>query len=146
MAERTEGTITIEGPARDVLDVIVDFDAYPEWAGVKTAEVVETDRNGWPTKVAMSVSQMGVEASYTLAYEYYEDDGGLSWTSVEASGVVKRIDGEYVLEDVGSGRTKVTYRLATELAMPLPGFLKRQGEKQVISAALDGLKSRVERG
>ncbi len=144
MAERTEGSIRIDATAAEVMAVIVDFDAYPEWAGVKTAEIVSEYEDGTPAEVKMSVSQMGFDATYTLAYEYFEDDGGLSWTTVAASGAVKDIVGEYELDPAGDDGTDVTYRLKLELGVSLPGFLKRQAEKQVISTALGGLKKRVE--
>ena len=91
----------------------------------------------------MTISQMGFEAAYTLAYHYAPDDGGFSWTTKEATGVVKDVQGSYVLQPDGQ-RTNVTYELALELTISLPGFLKRQAEKQVISMALEGLKQRVE--
>jgi ribosome-associated toxin RatA of RatAB toxin-antitoxin module len=144
MAERTEASITIEAEPAAVMQVINDYDAYPEWAGVKTAEVLSEYEDGTPAEVKMSVSQMGFEATYTLEYEYYENDGGVSWTTVEASGAVKDIQGEYVLEPVDGDGTEVTYRLTLELGVSLPGFLKRQAEKQVVSTALGGLKKRVE--
>jgi carbon monoxide dehydrogenase subunit G len=125
--------------------VINDYASYPEWAGVKTAEVISEYEDGTPAEVRLSVSQMGIEATYTLAYEYYEDDGGVSWTTVEASGAVKDIQGEYALDPAGSD-TEVTYRLALEMGVSLPGFLRRRAEKQVVSTALGGLKKRVEAG
>ena len=126
MAEKTEGSITIAAAPAAIMAVIVDFDAYPEWAGVKTAEILAEYEDGSPAEVRMSISQMGFDASYTLSYEYYEDDGGLTWTTVEASGAVKNIEGEYVLEPVGSTNTEVTYRLKLELAISLPGFMRRR--------------------
>ena len=91
----------------------------------------------------MTVSQMGFEAAYTLVYEYAPADGGMSWATKQATGVVKDIQGSYVLRPDGS-QTNVTYELSLELTISLPGFLKRQAEKQVISMALEGLKGRVE--
>ena len=38
----------------------------------------------------------------------------------------------------------MTYRMALETAIKLPGFLKRQAEKQIVNTALGGLKKRVE--
>jgi carbon monoxide dehydrogenase subunit G len=143
MAERTEGTTDIAATPSEVMAVITDFDSYPEWAGVKSAEVLKSDSKGRPSEVAMSVSQMGFDAKYTLVYKYKAKDGGLSWTTKEASGAVKDIQGEYALEQSGDG-TKVTYRLNLELGISLPGFLRRTAEKTVISTALDGLKKRVE--
>ena len=73
-------------------------------------------------------------------------DGGVSWTTVEASGAVKDIEGEYVLGPADDETTEVTYRLTLELGISLPGFMRRQAEKQVINTALGGLKKRVETG
>lgn len=143
MAERTEGSTTIDGRPQDVLAAITDFEAYPEWAGVKSAEVLRRDSKGRPVEVAMEVSQMGFDARYTLAYRYLPRNGGVSWTTTEASGAVKDIQGEYVLEPDGDG-TRVTYLLTLELGISLPGFLRRQAEKQVVNTALGGLKKRVE--
>lgn len=144
MVERAEGQTEITASPAEVLEAIMDFEAYPQWAGVKSADVRKTDAKGRPTEVAFEVSQMGFDASYTLAYRYAARDRGVSWTTKEASGVVKEIEGEYVLEPNENG-TSVTYRLALELGISLPGFLRKTAEKTVINMALDGLKKRVER-
>ncbi|TMK83463.1 MAG: hypothetical protein E6G44_11750 [Actinobacteria bacterium] len=92
MAEQTEGSIEIAGSPADVMEVITDFGAYPEWAsGIKSAEVKKTDSKGRPAEVAFEVSQMGIAATYTLAYKYRAGDGGLAWTTKAASGAVKDI-------------------------------------------------------
>ncbi len=143
MAELTSGSTEIGASPEQIMAVLTDFDAYTQWAGVRTAEVTGRDPEGRPAEVAMSVSQMGFEASYALAYEYAPGLGGVSWTTKEASGVVKDIHGSYTLEPAGDS-TKVTYELALELGISLPGFLKRQAEKQIVSTALEGLKNRVE--
>lgn len=143
MAERTEGSTEVAATPAAIMEVLLDYDAYPEWAGVKTAEVVERDSKGRPSRIAMTISQMGFDAAYTLQNAYAPRNGGFSWSTLEASGAVKDVQGEYVLEPSADG-TKVTYRLALELGISLPGFLKRQAAKQVITAALGDLKKRVE--
>ena len=145
MAEETEGSIEIAASPAAVMEAITDFESYPEWAGVKSAEVKKRDAKGRPAEVAMQVSQMGFEAKYTLAYTYVPKDAGVSWTTKEASGAVKDITGEYALEPAGAG-TNVTYRLTLELGISLPGFLRKTAEKTVINTALGGLKKRVEGG
>ena len=47
---------------------------------------------------------------------------------------------------MGEGTTKVTYRLAVELGVLVPGFLRTEGAKRVIENALEKLKRRVEMG
>jgi hypothetical protein len=49
-----------------------------------------------------------------------------------------------VLANLGDGTTRVTYRLAVDVAIPLIGMLKRKAEKVIIDTALKGLKKRVE--
>ena len=146
MANRSEGSTEIEAAPAEIMAVITDYEAYPEWAGVQEAEILERDAKGRPNQVRMRVSQMGFEARYVLTYTYAPKDRGLSWTTVEASGVLKDIQGEYVLEPLDDGGTAVTYRLETELSIAIPGFLRKQGEKQAINTALGGLKKRVEGG
>lgn len=145
MAEPTEGTIRIEAPPARVLAAIVDFAGYPEWAeGVRGAEVLETGADGLPERVAFHVSVAGIEARYTLAYRYAQNDAGVSWTTVEASGAVRDVEGDYRLTPDG-GATQVTYRLRVEPGMALPGFLIRHAEATIVETALGGLKGRVER-
>ncbi len=145
--EQAEGTKTIDAPASDIMEVLVDFESYPEWTDVKSTKVMNTDSEGRPTEVWYEVSQFGITAKYTLSYDYAEDDGGMTWTtkSVE-EGPIKDIQGEYVLEELDEDETEVTYRMTLDLKTKLPGILMKRGEKMIIRNALDGLKKRVEQG
>jgi ribosome-associated toxin RatA of RatAB toxin-antitoxin module len=146
MAERTEGSIEIAAPPREVMRVIADFDAYPSWAqGVREVQVLETGPDGRAVRVSMHVSSGMIDTRYTLVYEYGPDDAGLSWTTQEASGAVRSLEGEYALEPKDD-TTLVTYRLSTEPAISLPGFLRRTIERTIVDTALGGLKKRVESG
>ena len=147
MSEQTQGEIVIEAPAAEVMDVLTNFEAYPEWADVKSVTVLERGEGGLGTKVAFEVDVPVLgRASYTLAYRYAPGDGGMSWVSTEARGAVSNITGEYLLSETDDEETKVVYRLAVDLGVLLPGFVRTQGEKRVISNALEGLKRRVELG
>ena len=147
MSEQTEGEIVIEAPAAEVMDVLIDFEAYPDWADVKSATVLERGEGGLGTKVAFEVDVPVLgRASYTLAYRYAPGDGGMSWVSTEARGAVSNITGEYLLSETDEDETRVVYRLAVDLGVLLPGFVRTQGEKRVIENALEGLKQRVEYG
>lgn len=144
MAEKTEGTITIDASPKEIMGVITDFEAYPEWADVKAARVLKKDSKGRATEVELDVSQMGLSDTLHLAYKYAAADKGVTWTLKKATNV-KDLEGSYDL-DGKKGSTHVTYRLKMEPAIPLPGLVKRQIEKRITKNALDGLKKRVERG
>ena len=147
MSEQTEGQIVIEASAAEIMDVLTDFESYPAWADMKSATVLERGAGGVGQKVAFEVEVPVLgKASYTLAYRYAPADGGMSWISTEARGAVSNIVGEYLLTEIDGAETKVIYRLAVDLGVLLPGFVRTQGEKRVIEKALEGLKRRVELG
>jgi ribosome-associated toxin RatA of RatAB toxin-antitoxin module len=143
MAERTKGETDIAADAGAVMNVIADFEKYPEWAsGVKKTEILERDSDGRGKKVRFEVSMMGLSGWYVLTYTFEPDDKGISWTFVEGS-PIKNLEGEYSLGGE-KGSTHVVYRASVEPGIPMIGFMKRKMEQQVIDIALKGLKKRVE--
>jgi hypothetical protein len=143
VAEQTESSIVIDAAPEDIMGVIGDFPAYPEWAkGVQVAEVVKGEPDGWAEQVFFSLDVSPIKDEYTLAYEWDGYDG-VTWTLVEGK-MLRALDGAYLLRDLGNGSTEVTYRLSLDVSIPLIGMLKRKGEKILIDTALKGLKKRVE--
>ncbi len=143
MAEQTTSSIVIEADPADIMAVIADFPAYPHWAkGVTTADVVSSFDNGVAERVFFVLDVSPIKDEYTLAYDW-SGECQVTWTLVEGK-MLRALDGAYVLREVGSGLTEVTYRLALDVSIPLIGMLKRKGEKILIDTALKGLKKRVE--
>jgi len=146
MADSTESSIQIAAPAARVLDVIADFDAYPEWAGqVKSATVVAEDADGWAEQVEFVLDAGVIKDTYTLAYDWDIDENGIgavSWNLVKST-MLRALDGTYRLEESGEG-THVTYQLTVDVSIPVIGMLRRKAEKMIIDSALKGLKKRAE--
>ena len=146
MADRTESTIVINAAPGKVLDVIADFEAYPKWAAqVKRTSVLSEEGDGWADRVEFTLDAGMVQDTYTLDYEWDIADSGtgvVSWTLVQAT-VLRSMDGSYTLAADKNG-TKVTYRLAVDLTIPVLGLLKRKAEKAIVDTALKELKKRVE--
>lgn len=146
MADRTESSITIDASPGAVLDVIADFEAYPEWAGeVKQVSVLGEDADGWADQVEFTLDAGAIKDTYVLDYDWDVVDDGtgvVSWNLVSAT-VLKAMTGSYTLEADG-GATRVTYRLAVDVKIPLIGMLKRKAEKVIVDTALKELKKRVE--
>ncbi len=142
MPEHAEGSIEIKATPREIMAVIGDFEAYPEWVGnMEDAEVLERDGRGRGSVVAFRLRTPVLTAEYTLQYRYAPRSGGVSWTYRD--GTLDDLSGSYDLEPLDDV-TRVTYRLDVELGMPLPGLLKRQAAKQIVRSALNDLKRRVE--
>jgi carbon monoxide dehydrogenase subunit G len=147
MSEYAEGSVSIDASAADVMEVIADFEAYPEWAEVRKARILRRDDWGRGSEVEFEVDVPVLgRAEYTLRYVYAPGDAGLSWTTREARGAVRDIRGEYLLDEMDEDATKVTYRLAVDLGVLVPGLLRTQGAQRVIENALERLKRRVEAG
>jgi ribosome-associated toxin RatA of RatAB toxin-antitoxin module len=143
MADRTTSSIVIGMPAKDVMAVIADFDAYPEWAtGVRRAEVLSQDDDGRASTVRFTLDAGVIKDSYVLGYDW-NDDTRVRWDLAEAGSVISEMSGGYELADRGDS-TEVTYELAVGIKIPMIGMLKRRAEKTIIDTALKGLKSRTE--
>ncbi|MGH8991231.1 MAG: SRPBCC family protein [Acidimicrobiia bacterium] len=146
MADEAVEHIQIEAPPARCFEVAVDFENYSAWAtDVKEAEVLARDGDGRGTKVRFAVSAMGQTLGYVLDYDYAGAPTEFSWTLAESK-VLTALDGTYRFDpapDGGAG-TALTYRLAVDLNLPLPGFMKRQAAQMVIQNALKGFKRHLE--
>lgn len=142
MTEAVQDSIVVASDPDTIMDVIADFEAYPQWQPeIKEVEVLETDEDGWGTRVRFKVDAKIISTNLVLAYTY--GDNEMRWVLVEGDQVRKN-DGRYSLEDQGDGTTKVTYELEVDPTIPMPGMLKRQGARRIIDGALKGMKKRVE--
>ena len=142
MADRTTSSIVVEMPRKDVMAVIADFAAYPEWAtGVRSAEVLSSVGERAAT-VRFTLDVGMIKDSYVLGYDW-DGDARVRWNLAEPGSVISEMSGGYELADRGDG-TEVTYELAVGIKVPMPGIVKRRAEKMIIDTALKGLKSRAE--
>lgn len=148
MTDRSTQSIAIDAPPKTIMDVIADFACYPQWAaGVKKAEVIIPGAGDRAERVRFSMDAGLIKDDYLLDYVWSEDGLTVAWELVEGQ-LQAAQHGSYVLEPLASTAsvavTKVTYRLAVDLAVPMIGMIKRRTEKVIMDAALKGLKRRVE--
>lgn len=142
MAEGTVQSIEVDAEPSACFAVAADVAAYPEWAtGVRSTEVLETDAAGRPHRASFVIDGMVKEISYVLTYTY-DEPNLMSWTA-DPGDDLKALDGSYTFKDLGDGRTEIVYALRAEPAFTIPGFLRRQVEKQIVGTALRGLRERV---
>jgi Polyketide cyclase / dehydrase and lipid transport len=143
MGDRTTSSISIAAARPQVMAVIADFGAYPQWASaVRSAEVLSRDEAGRASQVRFSLDAGMIKDSYVLGYDW-DGDASVRWDLAEPGSVVSGMAGGYALAERAGG-TEVTYDLSVDVRVPLIGMLKRKAEKMIIDTALKGLKSRVE--
>jgi uncharacterized membrane protein len=146
MADEATQQMLIDASPQRIWEVLTDFDDYPSWAhDLKSVTVVERDDEGRPRDVAFRAAAMGRSTSYTLRYDYDRAPEVLAWRLVKGD-ITRKLDGSYELRplDDSPGRTEVTYHLAVDLLVPLPGFVKRRAEARIVHTALRQLRSHLE--
>lgn len=142
MAESVSDNIDIAASAEEIFAVATDFEKYPDWnADIKKVEIKETDDEGRATKVWMQVDAKVKTVTYTLAYDYSDAPDSFSWSLLE--GDIKDLSGSYTFDEFDDV-TEVQYETSIDPGFPIPGVLKRQGQKRLMKGALEDLKKRVE--
>lgn len=142
MVEQTRSSITVSALLPDVMAVIANFAAYPDWASVKRAEVLDTCPDGRARSVRFTLDAGVIRDIYTLGYTWRGDEQ-VSWTLAEHGSMITAMDGSYTLTEQSAG-TVVTYQLTVDVKMPMIGVLKRKAERVIVDTALGGLRRRVE--
>ena len=134
--------IDVHATPAAILDVIADLASYPQWSPVhRHASVETTTSDGRPERATMSVAAAGLTDEQTLDYQWTPDR--VSWSLVR-SGMQRRQEGSYSISRSSRGWSHVSYHLTIDPLVPLPGLLVRAAMRKAISAAMDGLKQRVE--
>lgn len=141
MTDGTFQTLEIDASPEDLYDVVADVAEYPDWAtGVKEVEVLEKGDSGEVTKARFVLEGFIKEIEYVLAYTH-DRPNSLSWSSIESDDV-KLLEGSYNFQP-GEDGTEVIYALTVETVFTIPGFIRRQAERQIVTTALRGLRKRV---
>lgn len=139
----TSDSTVVDASVDDVMDVISDFDSYPDWASaIRVAEVLSVGADGRPSRVSFSLAVGGIEDQYVLIYTWSADNRSVEWC-LESSTLQRSQTGAYRLLPV-SGGTQVDYRLEISMAIPVIGRLRSRAERRILADALSELKRRAE--
>ena len=140
MAIKESREIVIEASPEEILDVIADFEAMPEWSGPhESAAILESGGDGRPSKVKMRVKTAGITDEQVVAYTWSGNE--VSWSLV-SSGQQKSQDGKYTLVPKGDN-TLVKFEVTVDPNVPLPGFVLKRAVKGSMDAATSELRNRV---
>ena len=138
----------IEAPLEEVWSVVEDVLTAPEWQGGLVAmSALERDAEGRPTLVETE-NDIKVRHVKTQVRFSYDPPTRLSWT--QEKGDLKSVEGAWILEDLGGGRTKATYELDSDpgrvLGMLIRGPVESAVRAMLVNARPGELKKRVEEG
>lgn len=135
----------IDASPETLYDVAADVAVYPQWAsGVKEVEVLDVDAEGRVDRARFVLEGFVKEITYVLKYTH-DRPNSLSWIA-EESDDLKMLEGSYQFDATETGATEVVYSLTVEPKFIVPGFVRRQAEKQIVTTALRGLRKRVAGG
>jgi uncharacterized membrane protein len=122
----------IEAPIDEVFAVAADVEGSPRWQPeIKAAECLERDDEGRQVLVRTETDAKVRRIGSTLRFDY-EEPRRVSWR--QEDGDLKSVEGSWVLEDLGGGRTRATYSMTVDLGRmlgmvirgPLVGVLRGQ--------------------
>lgn len=143
MAESTVQSIEVDASPSDVFAVAADIESYPDWAnGIKEVEVLEHDAEGRPLRAAFVLDAFVKEVAYELVYSY-DEPHRISWVA-DPNPDIEMLEGSYSFTETDDGSTDVVYAFTVSPAFKVPGFIRRQAEKQIVTTALRGLRARVQ--
>jgi uncharacterized membrane protein len=126
-----EASVELDRPIDEVYAFLEDVETAPRWqGGLDSLTALERDEQGRPT-LCESVTDAKVKKITTKVRFSYEEPTRVAWTQVK--GDLKRLDGEWRLEDLGDGRTKVTYWLEGDPGRMLGMLVRGPVEDQIRS-------------
>jgi len=142
MSEKASDSTVMHATPEQIMAVILDLEAYPEWSQeIKRVEVLSRDDEGRPIEAHFEADVRVAQIDYTLRYDHGTPDA-VTWTLSQGD-VLNQMDGAYVLHAQGDD-TLVEYTLEADIAMPLPGFMKKRATKTILDTGLNGLRKRVQ--
>ena len=131
-------TAVINAPLDQVWALVEDVQKAPDWqGGMKAIEVLERDADG-RAELCETQSDAKVRTVKSTVRFRYDPPTRLSWT--QEKGELKSVEGSWQLEDLGSGRTRATYKLEAELGRML-GMVIRGPLVDVLREMLAGARA-----
>lgn len=136
----------VDAPIERCWELAQDVASAPEWQdGLEDLEVLERDAEGRPT-LCETTSDAKVRTVTAEVRFSYEEPTRVSW--VQEKGDLKTLDGAWELEDLGDGRTRVTYVLEGDPGRVLGMLIRGPVEGRIREILVEGrpaeFRARVE--
>lgn len=137
----------VDRPVSEVWALVADVERAPEWqGGLDRLEAIERDAEGRPTLCQTETDAKVRTIRSRVRFDWSAAPHRLSWR--QEKGDLKRLDGQWILEDLGDGRTNVTYVLDGDpgrvLGMLVKGPVEGQIRKLLVESRPGELKAALE--
>ena len=143
MSSVSTSTVSITASVDEVRAVLFDIASYPSWStSFKSVTVLESDGQGRPTQVSMSVDAGALKDKPTLNYDWSAYPDRLDF-SLEDADLLTQMSGGLIVKDNGD-ETEVTFELTVALSMPVPDIMRTKAEKSTIDLALKQFKEKLD--
>ena len=138
-------SVEVDAPIERCWEVVEDVASAPDWqGGLLQLEVIERDEQERPL-VCDTLTDAKVRKVRTRQRFTYEPPDRLSWEMID--GELDSMEGYWQLEDLGDGRTRVTYGLAVDpgsVGLLARGPLERAARAILVNPRAKELARRVE--
>lgn len=141
-----ERSVEIDAPIERCYEIAADIEHATEWQGsLRDVEVLERDAEKRALLVETE-SDAKVKTVKSVLRFSYEPTERIDW--VQEKGDTKSLEGYWVFEDLGAGRTEATYGLVVDPGRMLGMLLRGPAEDKVrdflLGGAAEGLKAEAE--
>ena len=139
---RCSASTEIAAAPGDVWAVLADHESWPEWFGVVKQVEVTGARSGVGARRRVSLTGLTFDEEFVA----WDVDERFGFTVVAASrGLFESISERITIDDLGGGRSRVTYTqaFAPSRWFALPFKLMIRQFRRNLDTALDGLARRV---
>jgi hypothetical protein len=140
MAVTETREVVIEATPAEIMDVLTDLEALPDWSPThQSVEVLERDAVGRPSRSREVVKVLGITDELVLAYTVYDDGVGSTLVSSKQQ---RAQTGRYTLTPEGDSTT-VRFEMTIDPIVPVPRFVLKPALKSAMQTATDGLRTQV---
>ena len=141
-------TAEIDAPLERVWALVQDVEKAPEWqGGMKGMHGLERDNEG---RAILCEAETDAKVRTIKSIIRFEYDGPTTLRWSQEKGELKSVEGSWELEELGSDRTRATYRIEAELGrmlgMVIRGPLVDLLRQMLAGARAGELKQAIEAG
>ncbi|MEZ0351427.1 SRPBCC family protein [Mycobacterium sp. pR1184] len=135
-------TVEVETNAAAIMDIVADFERYPEWSdGAKGCWVLARYDDGRPSQIRLDAAYQGFEGVFIQAI-YYPGPNQIQ-TVLQQGELFKKQEQLFSVVETGAS-SLLTVDIDVEPSMPVPAPMVKMMLNNVLDHLAENLKKRAE--